>query len=675
MFRVINISRKIMIMFLTVLILIFVMPGRDVKGAEEPERFFEFRGAWIATVTNIDIGRQSGTSEAAIEAYKQEFLRILQVFEDYNLNVVIFQVRPLNDAFYQSAINPWSRFLTGTEGLDPGWDPLEWMIEETHKRNMEFHAWMNPYRASLDVVPKTGDYETEKQAYLATLDDKNFAKQNPDLLVRGVHDKNLSTARLLLNPARHEVRQHIYNTISEVVHKYDVDAIHFDDYFYNGVDHSEDAADYDAYRQGGGTLSKDDWRREQVNILIKGIHDLLENLNHKLGRNVEFGISPAGVWAASNTECSPPYGQPGGMTGILCYSYSSHVDLFADTRKWVNEEWIDYILPQNYGSFYDQNHRNITSWWANEVKNKDVKLYIGLAPYQYNSYNSGWSIPDMSDQMDWGYSFETVSGFAMYNITNLRRSTNSNMEAALNNLKDRWSEPVFLPMKEIKQVTEYSHPEVEIKRNNHFTTLTFKPNDNAYAYAVYRVEGEAPFNPGTAKMFDIVYNRDKTIDMAYPAEREKSYRYYIRTLYADGYYKQDYLEVAIGPHTVNSRPEIKNLKLETSLLVLPGRTMLRISGEVYDADGDPLTVVIDATSSIISKQTLQNVTGEFSTEVFIPDITLNRVYFIVTVNDGIEATLAKTRPFYAPDRYYAKPIQHLMTIEIIINDSVEKIYK
>ena len=137
--------------------------------------------------------------------------------------------------------------------------------------------------------------------------------------------RTLSVSYTHLNPARHEVRQHIYNTISEVVHKYDVDAIHFDDYFYNGVDHSEDAADYDAYRQGGGTLSKDDWRREQVNILIKGIHDLLENLNHKLGRNVEFGISPAGVWAASNTECSPPYGQPGGMTGILCYSYSSDV--------------------------------------------------------------------------------------------------------------------------------------------------------------------------------------------------------------------------------------------------------------------------------------------------------------------------------------------------------------
>ena len=154
---------------------------------------------------------------------------------------------------------------------------MAWMIEETHKRNMEFHAWMNPYRASLEAVPIHGDYEAQKLAYLATLDDKNFAKQNPDMLVRGVHDSSTGMARLLLNPARPEVRQHILNTISEVIHKYDVDAIHFDDYFYNGVDASEDMADYNQYKQAGGKLTHRDWRCEQVNILIEGIHDLIEN--------------------------------------------------------------------------------------------------------------------------------------------------------------------------------------------------------------------------------------------------------------------------------------------------------------------------------------------------------------------------------------------------------------
>ena len=675
MMRILNIGRKVLIAFLAVSVLLFVIPAKTVKGAEEEKRTFEFRGAWVATVTNIDIGKQSGTSAAAIEAYKQEFLRILDVFEEYNLNVVIFQVRPLNDAFYKSSINPWSRFLTGTEGLDPGWDPMAWMIEETHKRNMEFHAWMNPYRASLEAVPIHGDYEAQKLAYLATLDDKNFAKQNPDMLVRGVHDSSTDMARLLLNPARPEVRQHILNTISEVIHKYDVDAIHFDDYFYNGVDASEDMADYNQYKQAGGKLTHRDWRCEQVNILIEGIHDLIENLNDKLGKKVEFGISPAGVWAPG-PSCPAPYGQPGGMEGLqTCYSYSSYVDLYADTRKWVREEWIDYILPQNYGSFYRPNHKVITSWWANEVKTTSVKLYIGLAPYQYNSYNDGWDIPDMSDQMDWGYSFDTVSGFSMYNITNLRRSTNDKMRVALNNLKTRWNEPVFLPMKEIKTVSAYNQPEITIDRNNQFTTLTFAPNEGAYAYAVYRAKGSGTFNPANAKIFDIVYNRDEPMRMEYASERDKTYQYYIRTLYADGTFGDDILHITVDPYTYNAAPELKNVSLGISLLVVPGKTMLEISGEVFDADGDPLTVTIKPSTRILSEQTLTNVTGEFVKEIYIPDLSFNRVYFTITLSDGVESVSVRTRPFYAPASNYSLLEQHMITMEIITNDTVERIYR
>ncbi|MCK9536568.1 MAG: family 10 glycosylhydrolase [Bacilli bacterium] len=675
MIKLVNIFRKAMIIVLTVFVLATVIPT-NTKGFEtkSKKRMFEFRGAWVATVSNIDIGKQYGSTESAIEIYKQQFLNLLNVFEEYNLNVVIFQVRPLNDAFYKSSINPWSRFLIGTEGVDPGWDPMEWMIEEVHKRNMEFHAWMNPYRTSLDVVPKTGDYENEKIAYLSTLDDKNFAKQNPNLLVRGVHDKNLSTARLLLNPAREEVRQHIYNTISEVVRNYDVDAVHFDDYFYNGVDHSEDAIDYNSYKQSGGTFSKNDWRREQVNILIKGIHNLMKKLNTNLGKNVEFGISPAGVWAPS-TECPAPYGQPGGMAGIVCYSYSSYVDLFADTRKWVNEEWIDYILPQNYGSFYRPNHKAITSWWANEVKDKNVKLYIGLAPYQYNSFNDGWDIPDMSDQLDYGYSFDTVSGFAMYNISNLKTATNNNMRTALDNLKARWIEPVFLPIKTLKTINDYSEPNVTVSRSNFYIALNFAPHQTAYAYAIYRIEKGQPFNPDSEKMFDIIYNQNKTFQIDYPANREKAYQFYIKTLYGDGKFGDEFLTLSVDSYDSNSRPEIKNLNLNTSLLVIEEKTMLNISGELYDADGDLLTVTIRISNRVLNDIILVGVEKQFSRDIYIPDFSFNRAYFIVTVSDGIDSISANTRPFYVPARHYTKLMQHIMTIEIITNDTVEKIYQ
>ena len=678
MAKFINVLRKIVMLILIVFIFIVLKPTSYINAAESDNRLFEFRGAWVATVTNVDIRKQSNSSPGAIDAYKRQFLNILNVFEEYNLNAVIFQVRPLNDAFYQSTINPWSRFLIGIEGTDPGWDPMAWMIEETHKRNMEFHAWMNPYRASLEAVSATGDYEQEKMNYLATLDEKNFAQRNPDLLIRGIHDKNSGKARLLLNPAREEVREHIYETISEVVRDYDVDAIHFDDYFYNGVADSEDNSDYEQYRLAGGNLSKDDWRREQVNILIKGIHELMLDLNDNLDKNVEFGISPAGVWAPSDQECNPypgGYGLPGGMKGIHCYSYSSYVDLFADTRKWVNEEWIDYILPQNYGSFYDKNHSAITSWWANEVKNKDVSLYIGLAPYQYNSANQGWDIPDMEDQMNFGYSFDTVDGFAMYNISNLKTATNNNMRVALDNLKARWSEPVFLPMKEIKNVGDYTDPEVAISRSNFQTTLTFSPHEPAYAYAVYRTELGASFNPIDTPRLDIVYNRDNTISVEYPAERDKAYRFYIKTLYTDGNFGNEFITLTVDAYNDNSRPKILNLKLDTKLLVIEGGTFLNLSGELFDADGDRLTVTIRMNNRIIGDIKIYNVVDKFSRDIYIPDLSMGKSYFTVTVTDGITTALSKTFSFYVPARFYHPVMQYILTVDIITNEIVDRIYK
>jgi len=673
--KLINLIRKFFILNLIVFIIIVITPFENIKASTRP-RFFEFRGAWIATVSNIDIGKQFGSGDAAIESYKQQFLEILKVFEDYNLNAVIFQVRPLNDAFYRSSINPWSRFLIGQEGTDPGWDPLEWMIEEVHKRNMEFHAWMNPYRTSLDVVPKDGDYEVEKTAYLSTLDDKNFAKQHPELLVRGTHDKTLSTARLLLNPAKEEVRQHIYDTITEVINNYDVDAIHFDDYFYNGVGHNEDASDFNAYRQTGGELSKDDWRREQVNILIKGIHNLMKTLNTNLERNVEFGISPAGGWAAAlSSQCPAPYGQPGGMTGISCYSYSSYVDLYADTRKWVQEEWIDYILPQNYGSFYAQNHKPITSWWANEVKNKNVKLYMGLAPYQYNSYNGNWAIPDMDDQMNYGYSFDTLDGFAMYNISNLKTATNENMRIALNNLKEKWSEPAFLPMKNRQTIDTYTKPKPTINRSNHLATIEFAPHEEAYAYAVYQVEKDKEFIPENEKAINIIYPSTTTQSYTYDVERIKGYDFYIKTLYKDGYYGLGHVKLTIEPYTSNIKPIIKNLKLETDLLVLEGKTWLNISGEVFDGDGDPLTVTIQISNKVLTDVKIKDIKDEFSYDYYIPDLNFTRTHFKIIVSDGIGTTTARTFSFYVPKRNYSTIMQHIMTIEIITNDFIENIYK
>jgi len=672
-----KILRKILMFIIMLSLSLFVLPKTSIHAIDNnQEDMFEFRGAWVATVSNIDIGKQSGTTEAAINSYKNEFLNLLKVFEEYNMNSIIFQIRPINDAFYKSEINPWSRYLIGTEGKDPGWDPMEWMIEESHKRNMEFHAWLNPYRASVAALPVEGDYSNELASYLNTLDDKNFAKNNPDLLIRGVHDKNNNDARILLNPAKEEVRQHIYDTIEEIVRNYKVDAIHFDDYFYNGVANTEDAADYTSYTSTGGSLTKGDWRREQVNILIEGLSGLLDNLNNELDKDVELGISPAGVWAPADNMGCGAYGQPGGMTGISCYSYSSYVDLYADTRKWVQEEWIDYILPQNYGAM-GANHEGITSWWANEVKDVDVKLYMGLAPYQYNDFNSAWDTPEMENQMVYGDSFETLDGYAMYNISNIRYASNANMSEALDVLKQRWGSPVFNPIKSPEVVNEYLLPQVSSSRNSNNITLTFDQLETVYGYVLYRTIAGENFDVNTAEIFDIVYNRDESFTVKNTADNLTNYTYYIQPVYKNGHFSTNYKELTTGIYDYNSAPVLKNLKIDTDLLVFDNKRFVTITGEATDANNDDLTVSIQLISPTYTRpaEDFLVINGEFTGNVYLPPVTINRGHYVVTVSDGTDSSTSRTYSFYTPPYMYTDLMQYIMTIEIITNDTVNNIFK
>ena len=636
------------------------------------EKIFEFRGAWVATVSNIDISRQTAATPEAIKAYQEEFLDTLDVFEEYNMNTVIFQVRPLNDAFYQSAINPWSRFLIGLEGRNPGWDPMAWMIEECHKRNMEFHAWLNPYRASLGVLPDTGDYSVALNEYLETLAPNNFAKLHPNLLVRGMFDDNDS--RILLNPCEPQVRQHIYDTIEEIVRNYDVDAIHFDDYFYNGVAAVEDDADYQAYISGGGSyLTKGDWRREQVNILIKGIHDLLTDLNVELSGDVEFGVSPAGVWAPADNMGCGAYGQPGGMTDIACLSYSSYVDLFADTKKWVNEEWLDYILPQNYGSLTG-NHPGITSWWANEVSKGNVKLYIGLAPYQY--INSGWAIPEMDNQMLFGYDYPTVSGFCFFSIKTMQNVSNSNLLAALNILKTRWSRNALNFFENEAPLPNHPAPVVTAFRNANHVNLSFEASEAAYGYVFYRTVTGETFNSLTEPVFDTVLSSDIAFIFRSEADNLTDYTYYVRTVYDDGTWSPNFQSVTTGIYDYNEAPDLSNLKIQSDFLVFPSQSWVTVTGDVVDANGDELMLTLDFNiGTYYSRQyTAEVVDGTFSVSVYIPPYTVNGGHFVITASDGMENTVKNSNTFYTPASKYTDLLIYIITMDILTNDSVDGIY-
>ena len=228
----------------------------------------EMRGVWISSVYNMDWPQTKNN----ITAQKKEYTDLLDKLKSVGMNTVIVQIRPKSDALYKSSINPWSEYLTGTQGKDPGYDPLVFLIDEAHKRGMEFHAWLNPYRIT------TSGTDTSKLA------SNNPAVLHPDWVVK--HSISNGEA-LIYNPGLPEVRQYIVDTVKEIVTNYNVDGIHFDDYFYrSGIDDDKE------YKMYGNGMSKDDWRRENVNTLLQEVKTCIKSIKP----NVKFGVSPSGIW-------------------------------------------------------------------------------------------------------------------------------------------------------------------------------------------------------------------------------------------------------------------------------------------------------------------------------------------------------------------------------------------
>ncbi|ONI37674.1 hypothetical protein AN639_00830 [Candidatus Epulonipiscium fishelsonii] len=296
------------------------------------------RGIWISTVYNLDFPKTNNP-----DLQKQEFETYLNKLREIGINTVIVQIRPTADAFYDSKINPWSKFLTGSQGQHPGYDPLEFMIEETHKRGMEFHAWLNPYRV------------TTEGTNLNDLSPDHPARKNPNWTIS--HNN-----ALFYNPELEAVKVHIEETVQEIVKNYNVDAIHFDDYFYPPN-----------YPLPAGELKDGmvaDKRREHINDMVKRVHDIIMETNP----NVKFGISPMGIWKNDFSD----------LTGSSTTGGESYYTIYADTRTWIKNEWIDYVVPQIYWQIGHKSadYETLVKWWANEVEGTDVDLYIGQGIYR-----------------------------------------------------------------------------------------------------------------------------------------------------------------------------------------------------------------------------------------------------------------------------------------------------
>lgn len=340
-------------------------------GSVYPKR--EFRAAWIQSVNGQFRGMPT-------EKLKQNLIGQLNSLQKAGINAIIFQVRPEADALYASRLEPWSRFLTGVQGKapEPYWDPMQFMIDECHKRGMEFHAWINPYRTKTTLKSELAPNH-----------------------VYNIHPEWFVTYgdQLYFDPALPESRRHICMVVSDIVSRYDVDAIHMDDYFYpypiKGKDFPDDAS---FARFGGGFSNKGDWRRSNVNVLIKKLHETIREIKPW----VKFGVSPFGIY---RNESSDPLGSK--TKGLQNYD-----DLYADVLLWAREGWIDYNIPQIYWHIGHPvaDYETLVKWWARNTENRPLFIGQSVMNTVQNADPKNPSINQLPRKMALQRAYQTIGG-------------------------------------------------------------------------------------------------------------------------------------------------------------------------------------------------------------------------------------------------------------------------
>lgn len=382
------------------------------------------RGVWLATVSRLDwppVASVNASSPAIRITQQQDALKgKLDKLKSLGINTVFFQVKPDGTALWPSKILPWSDMLTGNIGEDPGYDPLQFMLDEAHKRGMKVHAWFNPYRVSVNTKPST---VTELNRTLS---------QNP-ASVFVLHRDWIRTAgdRFVLDPGIPEARSWITSIVAEVVAHYPIDGVQFDDYFYAESSGSmlNDGETFKKYGQGFG--SKADWRRHNTQLLIEQVSRTIKQLKP----DVEFGVSPAGVWRNRSHDAA----------GSDTRGAAAYDEAYADTRLWVQQGLLDYIAPQIYWPFARDAARYdvLAKWWADVVKPTNTRLYIGVALYKVGEPSKNepdWTInggvPELKKQLDLNESMPQINGTILFRENYLNQPQT---QEAVNYLRNRWN--------------------------------------------------------------------------------------------------------------------------------------------------------------------------------------------------------------------------------------------
>jgi uncharacterized lipoprotein YddW (UPF0748 family) len=412
---------------------IAVVAYRELPGGSAlPAVPREFRGVWVATVHNMDWpSRRSLSTHAA----QQELLRILDTARDMGLNAVILQVRPAADALYSSAIEPWSDYLTGESGRapEPYWDPLEFAVAEAHARGLELHAWFNPFRAW---------FATKRAQPSAS----HVMRRRPDLVRRyGTH--------FWLDPAEPDARAQALDVISDVVRRYDIDAVHIDDYFYPYQERDArgrliqfpDDATWQRYGARSG-MSRADWRRHNIDTFIEQLHGTVRAVKP----DVRVGISPFGIWRT---------GHPPTVRGLDAYT-----ELFADSRKWLQNGWADYYAPQLYWRTFapEQDYATLLKWWSDQNRH-GRHIWAGNIPNNINPDAArGWRTTEIIDQVRLTRENAGITGNIHFSATSLLRDRDGLGQTFRSQL---YQEPALVPASPWLSPGRLLKPGLDIEEN------------------------------------------------------------------------------------------------------------------------------------------------------------------------------------------------------------------
>lgn len=424
-----------------------------IFSAKAQHPVYEFRGVWVATVVNIDWPSNKGLTT---DIQKQEFIQLLNMHQRNGMNTVIVQIRPAADAFYPTPYEPWSEYLTGTQGTPPQpyYDPLEFMIEETHKRGMEFHAWLNPYRA----VFRIGG---------SSIAANHITKTNPHWFV------NYGTTKYF-NPGLPEVQQYVTNIVKDIVQRYNIDAIHMDDYFYPYRIEGKEFPDADTYAKYGKGLTKDAWRRSNCDSIIILLSKTIKATNPR----VKFGISPFGVWRNKSQD-------PRGSNTKA--GQTNYDDLYADILLWLEKGWIDYVTPQLY---WERGHKlcdydTLLAWWNNYGYGKHI--YIGHGIYRAGTTTAWRDKNELPNQIKKLREYTTTMGSIYFSSKTFEKNPNGWCDSLQNNY---YAYPALPPVMPWIDSIRPDKPILQ-KEKDGTITLFYKGKEPIKAYAVFVLEQDA----------------------------------------------------------------------------------------------------------------------------------------------------------------------------------------